>query len=126
GTPRRRHRDRQKTLIVTPHQFRDPVVEQARALAPQPPDVRGGDRDLGREYQLLVDAFLADVLAAARHVVAAYLPRGDVAAAPICLRVVDVRMPVRGVTLRADGIEGMQKLRVVRAAIVQLDGPEAL
>ncbi len=126
GTARRRHRHRQKNIFVAFHQFRDPVVEEARALAPEPPDIRGRDGDLRRKYQLLVDAFLADVLAAARHVVAAHLPRGDVAAAPVGLRVVDIGMPVGGVALRADRIEGMQKFRVVGVAVVHFHRPEAL
>src|SRR5258708_38704822 len=55
-----------------------------------------------------------------------YLPRRDVAPAPVGLRVVDIGVPVRGVPLRADGIERMQKLRSVRAPVVQLDGSETL
>src|SRR6266700_4236887 len=101
GTAGRRHRDRQKDILVTFHQLRDPVVEKARALAPQPADIRGRDGDLRREYQLLVDAFLADVLAAASHVVTAHLPRGDVPPPPIGLRVVDIVLPVGGVFPRA-------------------------
>src|SRR6266571_4112601 len=58
--------------------------------------------------------------------VAARQVGGDVAPAPIGLRVVDIGMPVGGVALRADRIEGMQKLGVVRAAVVQLDRPETL
>src|SRR5712691_3572505 len=126
GTARRRHCHGQKHILVALHQFRDPVVEQARALASQPADVRGRDGDLRREYQLLVDTLLADVLATACHIVAAHLPRRYVAAAPMGLRVVYVGMPVCCVALRADRVERMQKFRVVRAPIVQLDRPEAL
>ncbi len=126
GTARRRHRHRQKNILMTFHQLRHPIVEKARALASQPADVRGRDGDLCREQQLLVDAFLADVLAAARHVIAAHLPRRDIAPAPVGLGVIDIGVAVSGVPLRADGVERMQELRVVGAPVVQLDRPETL
>src|SRR5207248_5951656 len=112
--------------LMALYQLRHPIVEEGRALASEPADVRGRDGDLRREQQLLVDAFPGEVLAAARHVVAAHLPGRDIAPAPAGLRVVDIGVPVRGVALRADGVERMQELRVVRAPVIQLDRPETL
>src|SRR5207244_2186890 len=103
-----------------------PVVEEARAFAAEPAQVGGGDGDLGREEELLVDTLPGNVLAPPRHVVAADLPRRDVSAAPVRLRIVDVRMAMGRVALRADRIERVHELPVLRTALVEPHGPEEL
>src|SRR5512147_1163928 len=109
GTSRRYDGDRPKTILIAAHQVGHPVVDTLAECQTQAAIIHRWNIHGGGKENLPIDALARDGVQARLHIVAADLPFGELAAAPLGLRIEHMVVVDAGARLRANGIEAVKK-----------------